>query len=456
MSVEDFLARAAAEWPDAPALSSLERSWTYRELDLRVDRRVADLGAGPGALVPVVLESTAEGIVTLLALWRAGAVVAPLNPSLTASERSAAESALVRATSAGQSADAVHAAQAVLWTSGTEGRPRGVALSAENLRANALAAAARLDLAPTDSWLASLSPAHVGGLALVVRSLLLGGHLLAAGRFDAALVSALIDDVGGSAPSAGATMAARPLTHVSFVPTQLLRVLDHREGRPPPSTFRCVLLGGAHAPADLVERALSGGWPIALTYGMTEMTSQVATAPPALVRVKRGTVGEPLDGVEVRFSDEGEVLVRGPTLALDYVGARTPLADAEGWYHSGDLGRIDDEGHLWITGRRSERIVSGGVTVDPIEIEDVLRAHPAVADACVVGLADPEWGERVAAALVPVDSALDLDAVEAWVRERLASAKRPRRWAVLDALPRNANGKVSRRAVREALEEGGS
>jgi O-succinylbenzoic acid--CoA ligase len=149
------------------------------------------------------------------------------------------------------------------------------------------------------------------------------------------------------------------------------------------------------------------------------------------------------------------VLVRGPTRALGYVATERALADAEGWYHTGDLGRLDDEGDLWITGRRSERILTGGVTVDPLEVEDALRAHPAVADACVVGLDDPEWGELVAAVLVPAGSALDVDDVDAWARERLAPAKRPRRWSVVDELPRNANGKVSRRAVREALAEGG-
>ncbi len=458
MSVTDFLADAAGAWPDSPALSSLERRWTYAELDRRVEERAGELrkgGARPGALVPIVLESTAEGIVTLLGLWRVGAVPAPLNPRLTPAERASAETMLSGVADEGPGAEVVRASQAVLWTSGTEGRPRGVALSAENLRANARAAAARLELGPSDTWLASLSLAHVGGLALVVRSLLLGGHLLAAGRFDADLVSALIDGMHAGELATGPKLSSRPLTHVSFVPTQLLRVLDRRRGRLPPSSFRCVLLGGAHAPADLVERALSEGWPIALTYGMTEMTSQVATAPPELVRGGEETVGEPLDGVELRLADDGEVLLRGPTRALGYVATTQALADAEGWYHTGDLGRLDERRRLWITGRRSERIISGGVTVDPLEVEDVLRAHPDVADACVVGMPDPEWGELVAGVLVPVAGRLDVGAVAAWARERLAPAKRPRRWSVIDALPRNANGKVSRRALRETLGEGG-
>jgi O-succinylbenzoic acid--CoA ligase len=446
--VVDFLAEATDGRRDAPALSAPERTWTYAELDAWAGRRAAELraeGVRPGQVVPVVLESSVEGITTLLALWRVGAVPAPLNPGLTPAERGRAEAAL-SGVDPGE-------AQAILWTSGTEGRPRGVALSAHNLRANARAAAERLDLGPDDTWLASLSLAHVGGLALVVRSLVLGGHMVAAGRFDAATVSALIDG-GAGARAAGPLPPGRPLTHVSFVPTQLLRVMDHREGRPPPPTFRCVLLGGAHAPDDLVARAHAEGWPIALTYGMTEMTSQVATASPGLARETPGTVGAPLDGVELRLADEGEILVRGPTRALGYVGSAEVLADEDGWYHTGDLGRVDAAGRLWVTGRRSERIVTGGVTVDALEVEDALRGHPGVADACVVGLFDAEWGELVAAALVPAGPSLDLDALDAWVRERLAPAKRPRRWSLSGELPRNANGKVDRRAVRDALTGG--
>jgi acyl-CoA synthetase (AMP-forming)/AMP-acid ligase II len=133
------------------------------------------------------------------------------------------------------------------------------------------------------------------------------------------------------------------------------------------------------------------------------------------------------------------------------VGAEVPLRDAEGWYHTGDLGRVDEEGDLWITGRRSERIVSGGVNVDAHEVEAALRAHPAVGDACVVGLDDERWGEVVGAAVVPATGELDVDALAAWVVERLSPAKRPRRWLVTASLPLNPNGKVDRLAVRREM-----
>jgi len=243
------------------------------------------------------------------------------------------------------------------------------------------------------------------------------------------------------------------VTHASLVPTQLLRLLEARDDRPAPPTFRCALVGGAHAPPQLVARALDAGWPLALTYGMTEMTSQVATAPPDLVRRKPGAVGAPLEGVELRIAGDGEILVRGATLARGLMGPTRALTDDAGWYHTGDLGRLDEEGHLWVTGRCSDRIVSGGVTVDPREVEAVLRAHPAVVDVCVVGLPDAEWGEKVVAAVVPVEGAFDLEDVDGWSRARLGAPRRPRRWLLVDALPLNANGKVDRGEVRRSFEE---
>ncbi|HSW29307.1 MAG TPA: AMP-binding protein [Longimicrobiales bacterium] len=437
--VADFLAEAVRRDPGRPAVVSPERAWSYAELDRAVDRRAAELerdGLAAGVVHPVTLEADARGVVSLLALWRLGATPAPLNPRLTEVERRHAVEAL---------GGAAPGAQAILWTSGTSGRPRGVALSADNLRASARAAATRLGLGPDDVWLASLSVAHVGGIALVTRSLLLGGVLAAWGRFTAASASALLD---GVVASDGATVR---LTHLSVVPTQLLHLLEERGGAPPPWTLRCALVGGAHAPSDLVARALREGWPLALTYGMTETTSQVATAPPGLVRAKPGTVGRPLDGTELRLSADGEILVRGATLPMGYVGTDTPLRDEQGWYHTGDLGRLDGEGDLWITGRRSDRIVSGGVNVDAHEVEAALRAHPAVRDACVVGLPDERWGEVVGAALVWAGGPVDVDALAEWVRERVSAAKRPRRWLVMAALPLNANGKVDRGAVRREL-----
>jgi O-succinylbenzoic acid--CoA ligase len=426
--------------PDAIALVSDDRAWTFRQIDLAVSGRADALradGVHERTVVPLTVEPDAHAVRELLALWRLGATPAPLNARLTPVEREAATLALEGTASE---------AQAVLWTSGTEGRPRGVAISYRNLVANAVASEERLELTAEDAWLASLSPAHIGGLALITRALLIGSRLVAVGPFDAERTLGLID---GTALPAGTDV---PVSHVSVVPTQLLRLLDLSGDAPPPDSFRCALVGGARAPTQLVRRALAAGWPIALTYGMTEATSQVATAPPELTRGKPGTVGRPLDGVDLRLADDGEVLVRGPTVAVSYVGTGAPDVRADdGWLHTGDLGRLDDDGDLWITGRRADRIVTGGVTVDAVEVEEALRAHTGVADACVVGLPDAEWGERVAAWVVPAGGRIEVEALRAFLRERLSGPKLPRVFHVAEGIPRNANGKVDRKLVMSVM-----
>lgn len=439
MTIVDLL-RATPASEDSVALVGVDRAWTYHELDQAVDDRAAMLqanGRRPGETVPCVLHPDPAGVIEILALLRVGATPAPLNPRLTPPEQEAARAAL-RGAPAG--------AQAILWTSGTAGQPRGVAIGFDALRASAVGAAERLSLGGGDVWLASLSLAHVGGLALVTRSILLGSTLVAVGPFEAGLAWGLLAG-RGLPPGAGT-----PVTHVSVVPTQLLRLLDVSAAAPPPPSFRCALVGGAETPSGLLARALAAGWPIALTYGLTEATSQVATAPPDATRHKPGTVGRPLPGVDLQIGHDDEILVRGATLASGYVGGDVDsLVDAEGWHHTGDLGRLDAEGDIWVTGRRIDRIVSGGVTVDAVEVEEALRAHPAVADACVVGVPDAEWGERVVAWVEPAGDRLDVDELDAHLRARLSAAKLPRSYQVGGALPRNPNGKVDRRAVRAAL-----
>lgn len=445
MASRDLFAAMRERGADPDRLALVTRGTSHTVAGLEVEahqyaERLRSEGARPGRIHPFVVEPDEEGVLTLLGLWLLGAIPAPLNPRLTDVERDRAEADLRGREGGG--------AQVVLWTSGTAGRPRGVALSFESLLASADASRRRLDLDPSDQWLATLSLAHVGGLALMVRAFLLEAGLVAYGAVQVEEISSLVDGPEGLPVGVNT-----PVTHLSLVPTQLLRLLEHRGDRPPPATFRCLLLGGAHTPRALLDRALAAGWPVALTYGMTEMASQVATASPDAVRRKPGTVGRALEGVELRVTQDGEILVRGSTQALGYVGHEAPLVDAQGWYHTGDLGELDEDGDLWITGRLSDRIVSGGVNVDPTEVEEALRAHPAVMDVCVAGVPDDEWGEVVVAWVVPVEGEFDLDDVEGWLRQRLAGPKRPRRWVVDTELPLNANGKVDRALVQELMQD---
>ena len=285
-----------------------------------------------------------------------------------------------------------------------------------------------MSLTGEDRWYASLSLGHVGGLALVHRAAHVGCTLLVRGPFSAEVLAELIDQ--------------DRLTHASLVPTMLRRLLDVRGGQPVPSTLRCLLVGGAEAGHTLVPNAIEQGYHIALTYGLTEACSQVATAPPELVAEKPGTVGRPIDGIELRIGEDGEIAVRGGTVSP---GA----ADEEGWLATADLGRIDADGHLWIIGRISDRIVTGGTTVDPRSVEVVLEGLPDVSAAAVAGIPDDVWGEAVVALIVlhPWVEA-DPKALMEQVRERLSASELPRRVEFAETLPLNANGKIDRGAVR--------
>jgi o-succinylbenzoate---CoA ligase len=492
----DALARAALRDPGGEALAALPgRSWSWREADAAASEaalRLSASGVGPGTLVATLLPPSPEAFLLLHAVPRTGAVLVPLHAGWTGPEvaralRTVGEGAahplllvlsgdamdrtqrelreagvptgmvaageIVPADPGSASGpgpayrpsdvaeDADHPV-AVLLTSGSTGRPRPVPLTRGNLEASARGVAERLRLDPADRWLASLAPAHVGGLALLHRGAEVGSTTVFAGSgaFDAGAVLTLAD--------------AGEITHLSVVPVMLRRLLDARGDRPAPRGLRCVLVGGAPTPAPLLEEALARRWPVALTWGMTEAASQVATAPPDAVRRKPGSVGRPLSGVTVQVVDaEGRVLPRGEAGELVVAGPTVaPLpavARSGGWHATGDLGRFDADGDLWITGRRSVRILSGGVTVEPGEVEAVLAAHPGVAEVAVAGVPDPEWGERVTAWVVPAPGMAPPMETEllAWGRERLASAKRPREIHLVAELPRTATGKVDRRRL---------
>ncbi|MDN5861011.1 MAG: AMP-binding protein, partial [Pseudonocardia sp.] len=277
----------------------------------------------------------------------------------------------------------------VIATSGSTGHPRRVLLSAAALRASAGATAARLG--GPGRWLLALPAEHVAGAQVVVRSVLSGS-------------APVVQDLrAGFRPGAFAAAAGRlgpGRRYTSLVPTQLARLLDDPDRAVGEALlgFDAVLVGGAALPAALRERARAAGVPVVATYGMSETAG--------------GCVydGVPLDGVTVAL-DDGRIVVGGPTVADGYLGlpAETAAVFRGGTFRTGDLGRIED-GRLQVLGRIDDVIVTGGENVAPAAVERVLQAQPGVRAACVVGVADPEWGQAVAAALV-VDAGADTAAI---------------------------------------------
>jgi O-succinylbenzoic acid--CoA ligase len=304
----------------------------------------------------------------------------------------------------------------VMHTSGTTAGPRPVALSFGNWLWSALGSAVALGLEPGERWLCPLPLAHVGGLSIPIRSAIYGTTAVLHERFETdAVLSALMS-------------ASERITLVSLVPTMLARLLDAGLSEPP--SLRWALLGGGPIPSALLERSREAGVPVAPTYGMTEACSQIATR------------GWPLVGVELRVASDGEVLVRGPNVAAGAV------AD-DGWLHTGDLGSLSPAGRVKITGRKSDTIVTGGENVAPGEVEAVLLAHPAVADAGVFGQPDAEWGEALVATVVLRQGVfVATDELREFCASRLAGYKVPKRIELADALPRTESGKLLRRHLR--------
>ncbi|WP_299952465.1 o-succinylbenzoate--CoA ligase [uncultured Modestobacter sp.] len=312
----------------------------------------------------------------------------------------------------------------VVVTSGSTGTGKGVLLSAAALRASATATLDRLG--GPGSWLLALPTSAIGGLQVLVRSAL-------AGREPAVLTR------GSTLADAAARLPAGDRRYTALVPTQLRRYLaDEPEVL---ASFDGVLVGGAATDPGLLDDARAAGVQVRTTYGMSETAG--------------GCVydGVPLAGVSVRVAEGIELA--GPVLAHGYRRdpAGTAAAFVDGWFRTRDAGAWDG-GRLTVHGRLDDVLISGGVNVAPQAVEAVLRAHPTIADAVVTGRPDPEWGQRVVAAVVAAPGAVpQLTQLRPWVATRLGAAAAPRELVLLDAVPTLHTGKPDRRSVAALLTE---
>jgi o-succinylbenzoate---CoA ligase len=313
----------------------------------------------------------------------------------------------------------------ILATSGSTGAPKGVELSAGALLHSARASLARIGARPGERWLCCLPATHVAGIQVLVRSLVSGTDPALAERADAH------------------TVAASGCAHVSLVPTQLRRLLDidiptNADIPGPLAGFKTVLLGGAAAPAGLLDAARAARVPVVTTYGMTETCG--------------GCVydGFPLDGVQVTIGGDDRIWIGGPVLFSGYLGeSRGPAGT---WFRTGDLGRMES-GRLVVRGRADDVITTGGHKVVPGEVAAVLQTCPGVRDVAVLGQPDPEWGERVVAVVAPADPAEPPtpELIRLHVQERLPRYAAPSRVVMVDAVPMLPSGKHDLARLRREL-----
>jgi O-succinylbenzoic acid--CoA ligase len=501
--MRDPLADRAAVTPEATALIDADRDerWSVADLDSAVERtagRLATLGVRPGDRLGTLLPTRPAAVRVIHAAVRLGATLVPLGARLTPDElavrleRADVTTLVCDATTEGAAVAAADAASGdadesdvpvpvvsvddadaervtaldahppesvashdwaldstllIPFTSGTTGRPKGVRLTLRNVLASAVASVFRLGLRRDETWHVALPLHHVGGLTPVLRMPLYGMTVVLRGAFDAEAVATDLDRYD--------------VTATSLVPTTLSRLLDATEGDVSAS-LRTILLGGAPATGTLLDRCVERSVPVFPTYGMTETASQIATATPAEAASHPGTVGRPLFWTDLSVRDDegnerppgetGELVVSGPTVSPGYLDAdATAAAFGDAGLRTGDVGYRED-GLFWVVGRTDDLIVTGGENVAPAEVADALRDHPDVADAAVVGVPDDEWGERVAALVVPREGADPAaSALDEHCRARLAGYKAPRTIRFADAIPRTASGTVDRAAVRDRL-----
>lgn len=304
----------------------------------------------------------------------------------------------------------------VLRTSGSSGGPKSVVLSHRALLASARATHDRLG--GPGQWVLNLPPTYVAGLQVLFRSVVAGTEPV----LQTGSLAETLDAMTG------------PRRYVSLVPTQLRRLVEDPHELAALTGFDAVLVGGGPLWPEVRAAAEAAGVRVVQTYGMAETCG--------------GCVydGRPLDGVEVRIAEDGQVLLRGPVLFDGYADdpARTAAVLDDGWLRTQDLGRLDDDGRLWILGRVDSVIISGGVNVPAEAVEAMLERHPDVSGAVVVGVPDREWGERVTA-VVESRRVLDLDELRDLVEPR---AWAPRALVPTDRLLHLPNGKVDRQAAR--------
>ncbi|MBI5595509.1 MAG: AMP-binding protein [Elusimicrobia bacterium] len=474
----DPLELQALSRPDKTALTEDGGpSYTYAEL-ARESRRLRvflqDTGLKPGDRVALLAHNAAESVLLFFACRAGGFTLAPLNwrlsePELKAILEDFRPSILVRGPGCGEaalpgrsmtpadlaagrarSADpgpsrAVPAAESVplvLYTSGTTGVPKGVMLSNRMIHANAVNTLLGWGLGPEDCTVSCAPLFHTGGWNVMTLPLLLGGgSVTLSAKFDAARTAEL--------------MRRGRATALFGVPTMLQSLMEQDLGGLAP---KFLISGGAPCPAPLLESFLGRGLVFKQGFGMTEVGPNCFLFPDRDIRRKRGSVGLPMPGTEMRLTgedgrvgDAGELWVRGPHAFSGYLGRpeETSKALVDGWVRTGDLAQRDAEGYYYILGRKKEMYISGGENVYPVEVEAVLQAHPGVLEAAVVGVPHERWGEAGRAFVVARPGvSLSPEALASFLEGRLARFKQPKDIRIRTSLPKNAMGKVLKGALQ--------
>ena len=462
MNLARIIERWAAQFPSKVAIHFEGKDWTYLDLWRRIDFVSKRLAVAKGDRIAYLGYNHPEMLVLLFALARLGALLVPLNWRLTAAEHKeiladctprwlfcdpefeehGKKLDVPPGTFEGQYSSDLAGNDKddmlIVYTAGTTGKPKGAVLTQAALLWNGYNSIHAHDLSQADHVLSPLPMFHVGGLNnQTLPALLAGARVTLHKRFEAGLWLA---DVAQRRPTVSllvpATMAA-VIAHPQWQKTDL-------------SSLKMLNTGSMVVPDSLIRAFHERGVPVGQIYGATE------TAPIAIVLLredalrKAGSAGKPAPHCEVKLVD-GEIWVRGPALMRGYWKDYSGLTP-EGWFRTGDLARLDEDGFYWIVGRSRDVIISGGENIHPAELENVLADCPAIAEAAVIGIDDAKWGEAACACIVRKEKDLHEKTVLKLFEGRLARYKHPRRIVFVDSLPRNAMGKVRKPELKRLVD----
>jgi fatty-acyl-CoA synthase len=492
MDVIDWLAKHATYSPDKTAIIEVStgRTYSYRQFNDEANRFhqfLISLDVKPGDRVCALLPNGAELLFVLFGCTKLGAIFVPLNFKLAAPELipivadaqpvvliyanefralavAVVEQSRVRAiVSLEETREQIanlapdnpshipcdmESPQMLLYTSGTTGNPKGVILSHRHILWNAINTSIRM-LAATDTVLIHTPMFYTGGLNVyTLPAFYLGATVAIMKSFDAAETLRQIEQ--------------RHITALFAVPTQLIMMADSPLFPSANLTsLRYVISGGAPCPVPLIEQWIERGITLRQGFGLTEVGPNTFALDSQDARRKAGSIGFPGFSIEARIVDEGgrdvdggnvgELIMRTPAMCSGYWNnpGQTNAAIRDGWFHTGDLARRDDEGYYYIVERKKDMFISGGENVYPAEIEHLLRTHPKIADVAVIGTPHPKWGEVGCAVVVlrPDESASE-EELFGFCAGKIAKFKIPKRLIFIAELPRTVSGKVRKQDLK--------
>lgn len=474
--MSSWLQKQVNERPDHPAFYWQDEAWTFAEVAQEVKRWTAVFSLkipNKEKRIALFSRNSKEMYFSILALWELGKELVLLNTHLSLQELhyqltdakvnlvvvsteklpffteldqlTVIEMIVTDGTKVVLESDYIYqpnTTASIMYTSGTTGNPKGVMQCFSNHLASALATQENMTITAEDCWLCPVPLFHISGLSIIIRQLVLGCSVRLYSKFDAKIVTNDLAEGQG--------------TVISVVAIMLQELLESYPKKGYSLNFKAILLGGGPISPKALEKCESYGIPVIQSYGMTETCSQVVALSFEDAGNKIGSAGKPLMGMAMKIVDGqekrvppnevGEILLKGKNVVRAYLNGeqwQTVKWTADGWFKTGDVGYLDEEGYLYLVSRLSELIISGGENIYPTEIEHILQEFPGVKEVAVVGESDAKWG-AVPVAYIVGHSMITAEKVNAFAKNYLAKYKLPKRIYLCHSLPKTASGKLAK------------